>query len=62
MDGVYSHNVEVNSMRKYGIPARGLGDIHSQSTAARFGLLRIVLGTAVPLRDCGTFRPGANYI
>ena len=29
--------------------------LHRQSAAARFGVLGIVLGTAVPVRDCGTF-------
>ena len=32
--------------------------LHRQSAAARFGVLGIVLGTAVPVRDCGTFAAG----
>ena len=32
--------------------------LHRQSAAARFGVLGIVLGTAVPVRDCGTFAVG----
>ena len=36
--------------------------LHRQSAAARFGVLGIVLGTAVPVRDYGTFAAGENYI
>ena len=34
--------------------------VHRQSAAAKFGALNIVLGTAIPVRDCGTFAAGAN--
>ena len=36
--------------------------LHRQSSAARFGVLRNVLGTAVPVRDWGTFGTATNYI
>ena len=74
--GVYSHDISVKSLGKYGIPARGPANtdktlpqyetfrfkldlpLHMQSLAATFGVLGITSGTAIPVRDRGTFGPG----